>query len=481
MMMTLKQQLDLLNSQKASATELTQEALQKAHALQDKLNAFVTIDDSSLEAAKSADERRARGENGLLDGLPIALKDIFCTDGLKTSCGSKMLDNFVAPYDATVVSKLKSAGAVSIGKLNMDEFAMGSSNENSFYGPVKNPWNTQKVPGGSSGGSAAAVAAGIVSATLGTDTGGSIRQPASFCGITGLKPTYGRVSRYGMVAYASSLDQGGPMARTAEDCALLLSAIAGHDPRDSTSVNRPVDDYETALSQGVAGKVIGLPNQYFGEGLDEGVRKVVDDAIKALESLGAKVVELDLPQQSLALPAYYVIAPAEASSNLSRYDGVRFGYRAENPADLNDLYCRSRSEAFGEEVQRRIIAGTYVLSEGYFDAYYRQAQRLRRMIYNEFATAFESVDMIVGPTTPTVAFDLGQNTKDPVAMYLNDIYTITANLAGIPGLSVPCGFSDGMPVGLQILGRPFEEGTLLAAGHAYQRATDWHTQQPEGL
>ncbi len=480
-MMTLKHQLDLLNSQKASATELTQEALKKAHALQDKLNAFVTIDDSSLDAAKSADERRARGENGLLDGLPIALKDIFCTDGLKTSCGSKMLDNFVAPYDATVVSKLKSAGAVSIGKLNMDEFAMGSSNENSFYGPVKNPWNTQKVPGGSSGGSAAAVAAGIVSATLGTDTGGSIRQPASFCGITGLKPTYGRVSRYGMVAYASSLDQGGPMARTAEDCALLLSAIAGHDPRDSTSVNRPVDDYQSALGSGVAGKVIGLPKQYFGEGLDDGVRKVVDDAIKALESLGAKVVELDLPQQSLALPAYYVIAPAEASSNLSRYDGVRFGYRAENPADLNDLYCRSRSEAFGEEVQRRIIAGTYVLSEGYFDAYYRQAQRLRRMIYNEFATAFESVDMIVGPTTPTVAFDLGQNTKDPVAMYLNDIYTITANLAGIPGLSVPCGFADGMPVGLQILGRPFEEGTLLAAGHAYQQATDWHTQQPEGL
>ncbi|KGE77234.1 Asp-tRNA(Asn)/Glu-tRNA(Gln) amidotransferase subunit GatA [Halomonas salina] len=462
-----------------SSRELTEHLLARIERHDGALNSFITVTgEQALAAADAADAARARGEAGPLTGLPLALKDIFCTRGVKTSCGSKMLDNFDAPYDATVVEKLAAAGTLSLGKTNMDEFAMGSSNENSFYGAVKNPWDLGAVPGGSSGGSAAAVAAGLVPAALGTDTGGSIRQPAAFCGITGLKPTYGRVSRYGMIAYASSLDQAGPMARTAEDCAHLLGAIAGHDLRDSTSVARGVPDYTEGLDAPLSGLKIGLPKEYFGDGLSAEVESAVREAIRVYESLGATVREVSLPHTHYAIPAYYVIAPAEASSNLSRFDGVRFGHRCENPTDLIDLYKRSRGEGFGEEVKRRILIGTHTLSEGFFDAYYKQAQKVRRLIRQDFLDAFEEVDVLMGPASPTPAFDLGAN-KDPVSMYLQDIYTIAVNLAGIPGISVPAGFAGGRPVGLQILGTHFAEAQLLNVAHQFQQATDWHLRRPD--
>ncbi|MEJ2654967.1 MAG: Asp-tRNA(Asn)/Glu-tRNA(Gln) amidotransferase subunit GatA, partial [Acidihalobacter sp.] len=397
------------------------------------------------------------------------------------SCGSRMLDNFVAPYDAAVVERLREAGMVMLGKTNMDEFAMGSSNENSYYGPVRNPWDTERVPGGSSGGSAAAVAARLTPAATGTDTGGSIRQPASLCGITGIKPTYGRVSRWGMIAFASSLDQGGAFARTAEDCALVLGAMAGTDPRDSTSIEREVPDYAAGLDADLSGLRIGLPKEYFGEGLDAGVAAAVEAAVETFKSLGAEVREVSLPNTHLAVPAYYVVAPAECSSNLSRFDGVRFGHRCENPKDLTDLYERSRGEGFGPEVQRRIMVGTYALSAGYYDAYYLKAQKVRRLISDDFLRAFEEVDLILGPTSPSTAFRLGEKAADPVSMYLSDIYTIAVNLAGLPGMSVPAGFADGLPVGLQIIGNYFEEGRMLNAAHRFQQATDWHTRAPHGF
>ncbi|MDI5936182.1 Asp-tRNA(Asn)/Glu-tRNA(Gln) amidotransferase subunit GatA [Halomonas kalidii] len=475
---TLSELATALEAGEFSSRELTAHLLARIDRFDDDLNSFITMTpETALEAADRADAARAAGKAGPLTGVPLALKDIFCTEGVKTSAGSRMLDNFVAPYDATVVEKLAVAGTVSLGKTNMDEFAMGSSNENSYYGPVKNPWDPAAVPGGSSGGSAAAVAAGLVPAAMGTDTGGSIRQPAAFCGITGLKPTYGRVSRYGIIAYASSLDQAGPMARTAEDCARLLGAIAGHDLRDSTSVARGVPDYTGELEAPLTGLKIGLPREYFGDGLDPVVEAAVREAVKVYESLGASVREVSLPHTHYAIPAYYVIAPAEASSNLSRYDGVRFGHRCDNPQDLIDLYKRSRAEGFGEEVKRRILIGTHTLSEGFFDAYYKKAQQVRRLIRQDFLDAFEEVDVLMGPASPTPAFDLGAN-KDPVSMYLQDIYTIAVNLAGIPGISVPAGFAGRRPVGLQILGTHFAEARLLNVAHRFQQATDWHRRRP---
>lgn len=462
----------------ASSRELTTDYLKRIERAEPTLNSFISVTaEQALAGADAADKARAEGRAGYLTGVPLALKDIFCTQGVKTSCGSKMLDNFIAPYSATVVEKLDAAGSVSLGKTNMDEFAMGSSNESSYYGAVKNPWDLSAVPGGSSGGSAAAVAAGLAPGSLGTDTGGSIRQPAAFCGITGLKPTYGRVSRYGIIAYASSLDQAGPMARTAEDCAHLLSAIAGHDVRDSTSVARTVPDYASELGAPLAGLKIGLPREYFGDGLDPAVESAVRDAVKVFETLGATVRDVSLPHTRYATSAYYVIAPAEASSNLSRFDGVRFGHRCDNPEDLLDLYLRSRAEGFGEEVKRRILIGTHTLSEGFFDAYYTKAQQVRRLIRQDFLDAFDDVDVLMGPTSPTPAFDLGAQ-KDPVSMYLQDIYTIAINLAGIPGISVPAGLVGGRPVGLQILGSHFAEAQLLNVAHQFQQATDWHQHRP---
>ncbi|NDL69586.1 Asp-tRNA(Asn)/Glu-tRNA(Gln) amidotransferase subunit GatA [Vreelandella alkaliphila] len=475
---TVTQLAAALNSGELSSKELTSHFLQRIEKADGTLNSFITVTaEQALTQADAADKARAAGDAGTLTGIPLALKDIYCTQGVKTSCGSKMLDNFIAPYDATVVEKLSAAGTISLGKTNMDEFAMGSSNENSYYGSVKNPWDLSAVPGGSSGGSAAAVAAGLVPAAMGTDTGGSIRQPAAFCGITGLKPTYGRVSRYGIIAYASSLDQAGPMARSAEDCAHLLNVIAGHDVRDSTSVARGVPDYTETLNAPLSGLKIGLPKEYFGDGLDPEVEKAVRDAVKVYESLGATVRDVSLPHTHYAIPAYYVIAPAEASSNLSRYDGVRFGHRCKAPEDLIDLYTRSRAEGFGEEVKRRILIGTHTLSEGFFDAYYTKAQKVRRLIRQDFLDAFEDVDVLMGPASPTPAFDLGAK-KDPVSMYLQDIYTIAVNLAGIPGISVPAGFSNGRPVGLQILGTHFAEAQLLNVAHQFQQATDWHLKRP---
>ena len=462
-----------------SSEELTTAFLQRIERFNPALNAFITVTaESSLAQARAADEQRRRGEAGPLTGVPIAHKDIFCTDGVRTSCGSRMLDRFIAPYSATAVEKLAAAGAVMLGKTNMDEFAMGSSNETSFYGPVRNPWDMDRVPGGSSGGSAAAIAARLTPGATGTDTGGSIRQPAALCGITGLKPTYGRVSRWGMIAYASSLDQGGPMARTAEDCALLLGAMAGFDPRDSTSVDRPVPACAAALNDSLAGLKIGLPKEYFGEGLDGAVAQVVEAAIAEYRKLGAEIVEISLPNSHLAIPAYYVVAPAECSSNLARFDGVRYGHRCENPHDLLDLYCRSRGEGFGAEVKRRILTGTFVLSAGYYDAYYLKAQQIRRLISDDFRRAFEQVDMIMGPTSPTVAFKLGEKSDDPITMYLSDIYTIAVNLAGLPGLSLPVGFVGQLPVGLQLIGNYFAEERLLNAAHLYQQMTDWHQRIP---
>ncbi|MFZ1325017.1 MAG: Asp-tRNA(Asn)/Glu-tRNA(Gln) amidotransferase subunit GatA [Candidatus Contendobacter sp.] len=462
-----------------SSEELTRALLERIEQFNPGLNAFITVtEDAALAQARAADERRRQGQAGPLTGIPLAHKDIFCTLGVRTSCGSRMLDRFIAPYDATVVAKLNAAGMVMLGKTNMDEFAMGSSNENSFYGPVRNPWDLDAVPGGSSGGSAAAVAARLTPAATGTDTGGSIRQPAALCGLTGIKPTYGRVSRWGMIAYASSLDQGGPLARTAEDCALLLGAMAGFDPRDSTSVDRPVPDYVAALDRPLDGLRIGLPKEYFGEGLDGAVARTVEAAVAEYRKLGATVRDITLPNTHLAIPAYYVIAPAECSSNLARFDGVRYGHRCANPKDLLDLYTRSRAEGFGPEVTRRILVGTFALSAGYYDAYYLKAQQIRRLISNDFRQAFAQVDVIVGPTSPTVAFNLGEKVDDPVTMYLSDIYTIAVNLAGLPGLSLPVGCVGQRPVGLQLIGNYFAEDRLLNAAHRYQQVTAWHARAP---
>jgi len=471
-----------LASGEFSSEELTKHFLKRIETYSKQLNCFVSVTaDQALQEASEADRLRAQGGAHLLAGIPLAHKDIFCTESVKTSCGSRMLDNFIAPYDATVVTKCKQAGMVMLGKANMDEFAMGSSNETSFYGPVKNPWNVETVPGGSSGGSAASVAARLAPIATGTDTGGSIRQPAALCGITGLKPTYGRVSRYGMIAFASSLDQAGPMSRTAEDAALLMNVMAGFDARDSTSVDQPVPDYTANLGDKLDGLKIGLPKEYFDEGLDAGVGKAIDEAIRQYEKMGAQLVEISLPNTRTAVSTYYVVAPAECSSNLSRFDGVRFGYRCDEPRDLEDLYKRSRGEGFGPEVKRRIMIGTYVLSAGYYDAYYLKAQKLRRLISDEFKQAFEKVDVIMGPTSPTVAFKIGERMNDPVAMYLSDAYTIATNLAGLPGMSIPAGFASELPVGLQIIGNYFQEGRLLNVAHQYQLQTDWHTQAPAGF
>lgn len=474
-----------LDARQISSVELASLFLDRIDALNPALNAFITVDrDGALAAARAADERIAAGTAGALTGIPLAHKDVFCTEGVLTTCGSKMLSNFVSPYDAHVVSLLKAAGVVSLGKANMDEFAMGSSNESSYYGAVKNPWNTARVPGGSSGGSAAAVAARLAPIATGTDTGGSVRQPAAFCGITGIKPTYGLVSRYGMIAYASSLDQGGAFGASAEDCALLLSAMTGFDERDSTSLERPTEDYAAALAAPASAKPleglrIGLPREFFAEGMADDVRAAIEAALDHYRALGATTVEVSLPNAKLAIPAYYVIAPAECSSNLSRFDGVRYGHRAADYGDLADMYSKSRAEGFGAEVKRRILVGTYVLSHGYYDAYYLQAQRLRRLIAQDFQAALQQCDVIAGPTTPTTAWALGQMADDPVQMYLSDIYTIAVNLAGLPGLSHPAGFgTDGLPVGLQLIGDYFAEARLLNAAHRFQQVTDWHARRP---
>ncbi len=478
---TLKALAGQLAAREVSSAELVADALDRIGRLNPVLNAFITVADrdSALAAARAADAARVAGTASPLAGIPLAHKDLFVTEGMKTSCGSKMLDNFIGPYDATVVARCKAAGLVTVGKTNMDEFAMGSSNENSFYGPVKNPWDLAAVPGGSSGGSAAAVAARLVPAATGTDTGGSIRQPAAFCGITGIKPTYGVVSRYGMVAYASSLDQGGPMAQTAEDCALLLNVMAGFDERDSTSVERAAEDYTRDLARPVAGLKVGLPKEFFAEGLDADIARVVDETVAELKKLGADIVEVSLPKTRLSIPAYYVIAPAEASSNLSRFDGVRYGHRAADYRDLTEMYEKSRAEGFGEEVKRRIMVGTYVLSHGYYDAYYIQAQKIRRLIAEDFQRALTECDVILGPVAPTPAWNLGEKTSDPTAMYLADIYTLAVNLAGLPGMSLPAGVAaNGRPVGLQLIGNYFAEARLLNVAHQFQQVTDWHIRAP---
>jgi aspartyl-tRNA(Asn)/glutamyl-tRNA(Gln) amidotransferase subunit A len=476
---TLAELAAALHARELSSVELTRAYLERIARLDPDLNSFITVTaELALDQAQAADTVLARGEGGPLTGIPLAHKDIFCTDGVLTSCGSRMLANFVAPYDATAVARLRAAGTVLLGKTNMDEFAMGSSNETSHFGPVRNPWDRARVPGGSSGGSAAAVAAGLAPAATATDTGGSIRQPAALCGVTGLKPTYGRVSRYGMIAFASSLDQGGTLTRSAADAALLLGAMAGFDPRDSTSVDVPVPDYAATLGADLAGLRIGLPREYFGDGVEPGVAAAVEAALDQLRALGAKTVAISLPNSHLAVPAYYVIAPAECSSNLARFDGVRYGHRCADPGDLEELYKRSRSEGFGPEVKRRIMIGTYALSAGYYDAYYLKAQRVRRLIGDDFRRAFATVDLIAGPTAPTTAFALGERLDDPITMYLSDIFTIAANLAGLPGVSLPAGFAAGLPVGLQLLGDHFAEARLLNVGHRFQQVTDWHRQLP---
>jgi len=476
-----------LAAKELSSVELTQLYLDRIARLNPRINAFITVDaEKSLAQASAADAQRAAGTAGPLTGIPLAQKDIFCANGWLTTCGSRMLGNFVSPYDATVIENFNAAGAVILGKTNLDEFAMGSSNENSYFGTVKNPWDTQRIPGGSSGGSAAAVAALMAPAATGTDTGGSIRQPAAMCGLTGLKPTYGVVSRYGMIAYASSLDQGGPLAHSAEDCALLLNTMAGFDQRDSTSLDHAKEDYSrellaTADAKPLAGLKIGLPKEFFGEGCAPEVMQRIEAAIAEYRKQGAETVDISLPNMKLSLASYYVIAPAEASSNLSRFDGVRYGYRAAEYADLNDLYTKSRTQGFGEEVKRRILIGTYVLSHGYYDAYYLQAQRIRRLIANDFVAAFKQCDVIMGPTSPSTAFKIGEKTDDPVQMYLSDIYTLAVNLAGLPGMSIPCGFADELPVGLQLIGNYFAEAKLLNIAHRYQQVTDWHVQHPAGI
>jgi aspartyl-tRNA(Asn)/glutamyl-tRNA(Gln) amidotransferase subunit A len=469
-----------LRTRQVSSVELTERALVRIEAAQATLNAFITVDGAgALAAARAADARIARGEAGPLTGVPIAHKDVLMTAGLRTTCGSRMLDNFVAPYDAHVVTGLKNAGTVLVGKTNMDEFAMGSSNETSFYAPVRNPWNTEYVPGGSSGGSAAAIAADLVPGATGTDTGGSIRQPAALTGICGIKPTYGVCSRYGLVAFASSLDTPGAFARTAEDCALLLNAMAGHDARDSTSLDRPAEDYGRDLTRPLSGLRIGLPKEYAGEGIDPDIVAAIERAIAELRKLGATTIPITLPAVKHSVPVYYVIAPAEASSNLSRFDGVRYGHRAAHYTDLNDMYCKTRAEGFGAEVKRRILIGTYVLSHGYYDAYYLKAQRVRRLIAEDFQRAFTACDVIIGPTTPSAAFRIGSQSDDPVQMYLNDIFTVAANLTGAPAMSIPCGFDRaGLPIGVQIQGSYFSEARILNVAHMFQQATDWHLHRP---
>lgn len=470
-----------------SSVELTQLYLERIARHNSQLNAYITVDPArSLAQADAADARLARGEGGPLTGIPIAHKDIFCASGWLTTCGSKMLSNFVSPYDAAVIARFHAAGAVMLGKTNMDEFAMGSSNETSFYGPVHNPWDDSRVPGGSSGGSAASVAARLAPAATGTDTGGSIRQPAALCNLTGMKPTYGVISRYGMIAFASSLDQAGPLGRSAADCAILLNAMAGFDERDSTSLDRPAEDFSreinaTSTAKPLAGLKIGLPEEFFAGGCSPEVMQLVEAAIGEYRQLGAETVSIRLPSMGLSVAAYYVIAPAEASSNLARFDGVRYGYRAPDYQDLNDMYCKSRAQGFGDEVKRRILIGTYVLSHGYYDAYYLQAQRIRRLIANDFASAFQKCDVIIGPTSPSTAFQLGEKAADPVQMYLSDIYTIAVNLAGLPGISIPCGFAGGLPAGLQLIGDYFTEARLLNIAHRYQQANAWHLQRPGGF
>ncbi|MBL7251866.1 Asp-tRNA(Asn)/Glu-tRNA(Gln) amidotransferase subunit GatA [Alloalcanivorax sp. C16-2] len=468
-----------LQAKDFSARELTEHFLGRIQARDGELNSFVTVTgEQALAQADAADQAIAAGDQRLLTGLPIAHKDIFCTEGVRTSCGSRMLDNFIAPYTATVVDNMAREGAIMLGKTNMDEFAMGSSNETSFYGPVRNPWDTERVPGGSSGGAAACLAARLAPGATGTDTGGSIRQPAALNGVTGLKPTYGRVSRWGMIAFASSLDQAGPLGLSAADCALMLQAMAGHDDKDSTCLNEPVDDYLGALEQNLDGLRIGVPEEFFPDNLDGAIADNARDAMRELEKQGAKLVKVSLPSIKLSVPAYYVIAPAEASSNLSRFDGVRFGYRCEAPKDLEDLYKRSRSEGFGAEVKRRILVGTYALSAGYYDAYYKRAQQVRRLIRDDFARAFKEVDVLMGPTSPETAFKLGAKADDPVNMYMADVFTIAVNLAGLPALSMPSGFVDGLPAGTQVIGNYFQEGRILNVAHRYQMATDWHQRIP---
>ena len=479
--LTLAELSNGIKSRRFSSVDVTRHFLDRIERLNPALNAFITVTaEQALAQARAADQAIAAGKGGPLTGVPLAHKDIFCTDGVLTTCASKMLSNFVSPYDATVVRKLKEAGVVMLGKTNMDEFAMGSSNETSWYGPVKNPWDLARVPGGSSGGSAAAVAARIAPAATGTDTGGSIRQPAALTALTGVKPTYGRVSRYGMIAYASSLDQGGVLTLNAEDAALLLTAMSGFDERDSTSVDLPVPDYTATLNQPLKGLKVGILKEFFGQGLEASTESLVRDALKVYEHLGATLVEVSLPNLPLSVPTYYVVAPAECSSNLSRFDGVRFGYSCDSPKDLLDLYTRSRGEGFGAEVKRRIMTGTYVLSAGYYDAYYIKAQKVRQLISDDFRRAFAQVDLLAGPTAPTTAFELGAKVDDPITMYLNDIYTIGANLAGLPALSLPCGFTGGLPVGLQLIGPHFAEGKLLNAAHQYQQQTEWHKRIPAG-
>ncbi len=476
---SLLEQAQALASGEISSCELTDLYLQRIESCDSKLNSFVRVTPEQARAqAQEADRRRAAGEAQVLTGVPLAHKDIFCTQGVQTACGSRMLDQFIAPYDAEVVARFQAAGMVMLGKTNMDEFAMGSSNETSYYGAVRNPWAMSRVPGGSSGGSAAAVAARLTPAATATDTGGSIRQPAAFCGVTGLKPTYGRVSRFGMVAFASSLDQGGVIASSAADCAALLEIMAGFDERDSTSVDRPVPDYRAALAQSVEGMRLGLPKEFFGDQLDADMRTSLEEAVRFWEAQGAQVQEISLPNLQLATPAYYIIASAECSSNLARYDGVRYGHRCAEPKDLDDLFCRSREEGFGDEVRRRIMVGTYALSAGYYDAYYRKAQCVRQLISRDFQKAFEEVDILVAPVTPTLPFELGENTQDPVAMYLQDIYTIPVNLAGLPGLSLPVKPAADLPVGLQLIGNYFDEARLLAMAAAWQQETDWHSRMP---
>ncbi len=481
---TLSELSTALQNKEFSSEELTRYFLGRIKQHDQSLNSFITVtEDLALAQAQAADQQIAAGESGALTGIPMAQKDIFCTNGVKTSCGSKMLDNFIAPYDATVVKKTNSAGMVMLGKTNLDEFAMGSTNETSFYGAVKNPWDLNRVPGGSSGGSAAAVAARLTPVATGTDTGGSIRQPASLCGITGIKPTYGTVSRFGMIAFASSLDQGGPMTRTAEDAGIMLNVMAGFDEKDSTSYEKENEDYTRSLNDSLDGLKIGLPKEYFSSDLNPDIASVIDAAVKEYEKLGATIKEISLPNTGLSIPAYYVIAPAECSSNLSRMDGVRFGYRCEDPKNLDDLYSRSRGEAFGEEVKRRIMIGAYALSAGYYDAYYLKAQQIRRLISEDFKTAFSDVDVIMGPTSPSTAFKLGElsDDNDPTSMYLEDIYTTSVNLAGLPGMSIPAGQVNGMPVGLQLIGNYFQEAKLLNIAHQFQQATDWHQQTPAGF
>ena len=478
--LSLKELSEGLKQKKFSSVELTKFFLNRVDLHNSSINAFITTDkDKSLAMAKRSDEIIKEGNQGYLTGIPIAQKDIFCAEGWKTSCGSKMLDNFIAPYDSTVISKFNAVGAVNLGKTNMDEFAMGSSNETSFYGNVKNPWDKKTVPGGSSGGSAAAVAGILAPAATATDTGGSIRQPASLCGLTGLKPTYGLVSRYGMIAFASSLDQAGPMCHSAEDCAAMMNVMSGHDPKDSTSIEREKENYLTDINNSIKGLKIGVPKEFFSEGLDSEVEKIIEQGINEYKKLGAEIVEISLPNNHLSIPVYYVIAPAEASSNLSRYDGVRYGYRTKEYDDLMDMYCKTREEGFGDEVKRRIMIGTYVLSAGYYDAYYLKAQKIRRLISEDFKKAFEKCDVILGPSAPSVAFPIGDKKEDPLKMYMQDVYTISTNLAGLPGLSMPGGLMNNLPVGIQLIGNYFSEAKLLNIAHIFQTNTNWHNLTPE--